>query len=212
VWFRASVPGVNRYHFVSLALLLCAPLVACGGTPAPAVPTPLGSTAASTTLAPALTGLPERRFTPPPGAVGSRAAHLVAKVEYETCHRKLSAPAAGTAQLAAAQALARACAATTKLIETGANFTGTLKDTEAGSTFALSVKAGQCVRFYASTGEKVQSATLVIRDSKGMQIYEDSGDVIPRAGEICADSADTWTLLYASGIGDGPFVLVPAVR
>jgi hypothetical protein len=195
------------------AILAAVASMHCGGAPEAATPV---ASASATALAlaprPALSGLPERRFVPPVGVLGSRSVKLVVSQPAEACARTVTVRTPASTPTDWATAAANACAAATKMKPFGTAFVGTATDKELGKEFSLALGAGQCVRFYVGAAPELRSITLGIRDSKGAQVFEDASEVVPKEGELCTGSAEQLTFTVGAGWGSGAFAVVATVR
>jgi hypothetical protein len=107
--------------------------------------------------------------------------------------------------------MAAACAATTKMKLVGATLTGKQADQDGPQSFPFEAKSSRCYRAYARAADGVKSLHLVIEDSAGVAVAQDStGDaspVVPQAGAVCFTKDDHASVVVSVGMGSGEYAV-----
>jgi hypothetical protein len=192
-------------------------LAACGGSEAPPVappppPPPPAVTAEPTASAvPTATATPPASVTPPPPppAPTSTVASTKSDPGWVQCHVSFQAKRKDVS--ADVAAMAKSCAATTKMKPVGKTFTGKQADQDAPQTFALEAKANHCYRAYAQASDGIKDLDLAVKDSAGIVVGQDSTDdpspVVLEDGAICFSKDDKATVVVAVGMGKGTYAV-----
>ncbi len=88
---------------------------------------------------------------------------------------------------------------------------GKQADQDAPQSFPLDAKAGHCYRVYAQAAEGIRDLDLIVKDSAGVVIAEDSSDdpspVVLDNGAVCFTKDDQATVVVSVGMGSGAFAL-----
>ena len=107
--------------------------------------------------------------------------------------------------------MAKACAATTKMKPAGKPWTGKQADQDKPQSFPFDAKANHCYRAYAQASDKVQDLDLVIKDSAGVIVGQDSTDdpspVVLEDGAVCFSKDDKATVVISVGMGSGAYTV-----
>ena len=199
---------------------LAVSIVACGGGAAQPVTPPPSATAsaappASTDTAPATASAsaepaPTDTAPPaPPPAPTSTVATTKSDPAWATCHQSFKAKGKDVARDVAA--MAGACAKVTKMKKLGKTLTGKQADQDAPQTFPFDAKANHCYRAYAQAAESIKDLDLVMKDSAGIVVGQDSTDdpspVVLEDGAVCFSKDDKATAVVAVGMGKGAYAV-----
>ncbi len=193
-------------------------LVACGGaeTPPPAAPSaaPSASEApsAAPSAAPAASAAPAPSASeapPPPANPGSKKATKKNDASWASCHQSYKANNKEVAK--DVEAMAKGCAAATKMKPIGKTLTGKQSDQDAPQSFPLKAEANHCYRVYAQAADGIKDLDLAIKDSAGAIAGEDSTDdpspVVLEDGAVCFTEADAATVVVSVGMGKGRYAV-----
>jgi hypothetical protein len=209
----------------AISLPLAVTLSACGGgekppetPPAPSAgATPIASAPAATTestAAPASSAAPSdtgsaAAATPPPTNPGSTKVTTKSDPAWASCHQSYKANAMEVSKDVAA--MAKGCAAVTKMKLVGKTLTGKQADAQTPQTFPLKAKANHCYRVYAQAADGIKDLDVVVKDSAGATAGEDSTDdpspVVLEDGAICFKADDDATIVVSVGMGNGAYAV-----
>jgi hypothetical protein len=107
--------------------------------------------------------------------------------------------------------MAKGCADVTKMKKVGDTLTGRLSEKGAPVTFPLLAQPGKCYRVYGVSQSTMQDFDLVIVDSAGGLVAQDTTDdvspVLVEDGKVCFKTADASTIRATAGAGAGTFAL-----
>jgi hypothetical protein len=216
------MPSTTRARTSSLILLaaFAVPLgisaAACGGSDTPPATTPTASAivTAPPATAPTVTA-PEAVSTasaapPPPTPVPTSS---VAKTKTDpgwiSCHATFAAKRKEVS--ADVEAMAKLCAATTKMKPMGKPMAGKQADQDVAQSFPLAARSGHCYRAYAQGSDGIQDLDLVIKDSAGIIVGQDSTDdaspVVMEDGAVCFQKDDAATVVISVGMGKGTYAI-----
>ncbi len=222
-----STPVSPRtYSLVVLAAAAVVPLAlttgACGGgnKPSDTPPTPsasatptasdTGSSSAadSASATPALSG--STAVVAPPPVPTSKKATKKNDPTWATCHTSYQAKAKDVSKDVAA--MAKGCAAATKMKEVGKTLTGKQTDQQAPQSYPLDAKANHCYRVYAQAADGIKDLDVVIKDGDGISAGEDSTDdpspVVLEDGAVCFTVDDPKaTVVVSVGMGGGNYAV-----
>lgn len=199
-------------------------MVACrGGEARPVTPLPsatasetlpsASSSAAATALPPASPASPRPIDTAVPTAPAPTSTVATPKSEgdgaWVSCHRSTKAPTKDVARDVAA--MAAACAKATKMKKVGKTLTGKQAAEDAPQTFPFDAKANHCYRAYAQAQDTIQDLDVVLKDSAGVPVGQDSTDdpspVVLEDGAVCFQKDDRGTLVVSVGMGKGSYAV-----
>jgi len=159
-----------------------------------ASPTPADTTAVATT---------------PPPAPTSTVATVKSDDSWVDCHRSYKAKLNDVSKDVAA--MAASCKSVTKLTQVGSTLKGKQADNDPPQTFPLDAKAGHCYRAYAQASDGIKDLDLIVKDSSGIVIGQDSTDdpspVAMEYGAICFSKDDKATIVIAVGAGKGDYAV-----
>jgi hypothetical protein len=106
-------------------------------------------------------------------------------------------------------ALAKGCEAATKMKLVGKTSSGKQADQDKPQSFPLDAKAGHCYRVYAQAAEGIKDLDLVVKDSAGVAVGEDSTDdpspVVVDDGAVCFTKDDSASVVVSVGMGSGAY-------
>jgi hypothetical protein len=195
-----------------------ASLVACGGgeTPPPVPPPTTASAIASATATPSATAIATATETasavpppPPPPAPTSTVATTKTDASWVACHQSYKAKAKDVSRDVAA--MAKACEAATKMKLVGKTMTGKQADQDAPQSFPFDAKAGHCYRAYAQATDEIKDLDLVVKDSAGIVVGQDSTDdpspVVLEDGAVCFSKDDKASVVVSVGMGKGTYAV-----
>jgi hypothetical protein len=208
---------------VLVAIVPGATLVACGGgeKPPEAPPPPTASAAtsaaegpaASPSAAPAASAAPSdtgsaAAATPPPNP-GSKKATPKTEGSWATCHQSYVAKNKDVGMDVAA--MAKGCAAATKMKLVGKTLTGKQSSEDPPQSFPLKAEAKHCYRVYGQAAEGIKDLDVAIKDSAGAIAGEDSTDdpspVVLEDGAVCFTESDSATVVVSVGMGKGAYAV-----
>jgi hypothetical protein len=205
---------------VPFAPFVAANLVACGGaeTPPAAAPSGSASAAPSETAAPSAapaasdtaSAAPTASEAPtPPPNPGSKKATKKSDATWASCHQSYKANNKEVGKDVAA--MAKGCAAVTKMKLVGKTLTGKQGDQDTPQSFPLKAEANHCYRVYAQAADGIKDLDLAIKDSAGAVAGEDSTDdpspVVLEDGAVCFTEADAATVVVSVGLGKGRYAV-----
>jgi hypothetical protein len=209
---------------LTLAALAGVPLavsiVACGGGEAQPVTPPPSATAsatppASTDTAPATASAsaeppPADTTPPPPPPVPTSAvASTKSDPSWAGCHQSYKAKGKDVTRDVAE--MATACAKVTKMKKIGKTVKGKQGAEDAPQTFPFDAKANHCYRAYAQATDSIQDLDVVIKDSAGIVVGQDSTDdpspVVMEDGAVCFSKDDKPTAVVSVGMGKGSYAV-----
>jgi hypothetical protein len=202
------------------ALPLLVSMAACGGDKQPPVtpPPPPATTdtgastapTASASAAPTDTGSATAATPPPPPpAPTSTVATTKSDATWAGCHQSYQAKLKDVSKDVAA--MAGACKTATKLKLSGKTLTGKQADQDAPQSFPLDAKANHCYRVYAQASDDIKDLDIVVKDSAGVIVGQDSTDdpspVVMEDGAICFSKDDKASVVVAVGMGKGNYAV-----
>jgi hypothetical protein len=210
------------------ALLLVAPpfivfvaLQACGGETPPPAPPPVASALVDTSAAsapPVATASAPTAETssasvapPPPPAPAQTSAVATTKsnASWTGCHQSYKATAKDVGKDVAA--LAGGCKAATKMKAMGKTLTGKQADQDSPQSYPLDAKANHCYRVYAEASDGIKDLDVVVKDSAGIIVGQDSTDdpspVVFEDGAVCFTKDDKASIVVSVGMGKGNYAL-----
>ncbi|HEY1695946.1 MAG TPA: hypothetical protein VGG39_27450 [Polyangiaceae bacterium] len=193
-----------------------ASLVACGGSePAPVAPPPppppstVEAPAASVAPPPAASEVVNATPPPPPPAPTSTVATTKSDPSWVACHVSYQAKRKDVS--ADVAAMAKGCAATTKMKAMGKTLTGKQGAEDAPQTFPLDAKANHCYRVYAQASEGIKDLDLAVKDSAGIVAAQDTTDdpspVVNEDGAVCFGRDDKASVVVSVGMGKGAYAV-----
>jgi hypothetical protein len=212
----ASLFAVGALAFVAAAVSIGA----CGGdkTPPPnPPPRPSGSEApgassaqaANTSASPSASDTASAAASTPPPAVGSKKATKKTDASWAGCHQSYQAKNADVSK--DVEAMAKSCAAVTKMHLVGKTFTGKQSDSQVPQSFPFKAEANHCYRVYAQAASGIQDLDVFINDSAGESAGEDSTDdpspVVLEDGAVCFKEADDAKVVVSVGMGSGAYAV-----
>ncbi len=181
------------------------PPPASPATPAPAVATASQGDPAPTPGATASAVAPP----PAPSAPTSAVATVKSVDTWVDCHRTYQASLKDVSKDVAA--MAASCKGITKFNLVGNTLTGKQADRDAPQAFPLEAHAGHCYRVYAQSSEGIKDLDLIVKDSSGVVIGQDSTDdpspVAMEYGALCFTRDDRASIVVAVGAGQGDYAL-----
>jgi hypothetical protein len=125
------------------------------------------------------------------------------------CHQSYKATAKDVSKDVAA--MARACETPTKMKLLGKTLTGQQADQDRPQTFPLDAKANHCYRVYAQAADGIKDLDVVVKDSAGIVVGQDSTDdpspVVVEDGGVCFTRDDKATIIVSVGMGRGAYAL-----
>jgi hypothetical protein len=208
---------------LTLTAILLAPLAVaatgCGGSEPAAVAPPPSATAsqtappvASTPPAPSAT-VTETASAPPPPPPPPVPTSTVATTKtdpgWTACHQSFKATAKDVSKDVAA--MGKACEATTKMKPSGKAMTGKQADENPPQAFPFEAKANKCYRAYAQATEGIKDLDVVIKDSAGVVVGQDSTDdpspVVLEDGAVCFSKDDKASVVVSVGMGKGSYAV-----
>jgi hypothetical protein len=199
------------------AVPMAVSLVACGGGEPPPVAPPPPPTA-SVTEAPVASVPPPSATAvdttpPPPPAPPPAPTSAVATVKsdpaWAACHQSYKAKGKDVSNDVAA--MAKSCAAVTKMKLVGKTFTGKQGAEDAPQTFPFDAKAKHCYRAYAQAADGIKDLDVVVKDSASIVVGQDSTDdpspVVMEDGAVCFSKDDKATVVVSVGMGKGAYAV-----
>jgi len=181
------------FAFASLAPLtvaLCA-AAACGGSAGPAPATPAQPSASATPTQPE-----SSKVTWKKDAALAR------------CHNDVKT---GADLVAGVTAMAKGCAAQTKMHMMGETVQGTRQSLDAALAIPLHAEANHCYRVYGLSEDSLQDLDIAIIDSTGKSAGEDGSDspdaVVLEDGAVCFTQSDDVKINVVAGSGNGKFAV-----
>jgi hypothetical protein len=212
-------------HVVTLGLLVgvaAAPLVVsvvgCGGAEShpPVAPPPPSASASSSEAAVAsapspplgaATPLPSAAPPPPAPVATSAVATIQSNPAWAGCHQSYKAKGKDVANDVAA--MAKGCAATTQMKQMGKTIAGKQAAEDLPQSFPFEAKGGHCYRVYAQAVDAIQDLDVVVKDSAGIVVGQDSTDdpspVVMEDGAVCFSKDDKASVVVSVGMGKGSY-------
>jgi hypothetical protein len=193
---------------------------ACGGAQKPPEAPPAASASAAPSAAPAASSAapvasaaPSTSASaapaPPPPNPGSKKATKKNDASWASCHQSFKASNKEVSK--DVEAMAKSCAAATKMKPVGKTLTGKQGDQDPPQSFPLKAEANHCYRVYAQAADGIKDLDLAIKDSAGAIAGEDSTDdpspVVLEDGAVCFTEADAATVVVAVGMGKGAYAV-----
>jgi hypothetical protein len=199
------------------AVPLAVSLVACGGSEPPPVPPPPPPPSATVEAPVASVPPPTATATdttpptppPPPPAPTSAVATTKTDAAWAGCHQ--SYKARGKDVSGDVAAMAKSCAAVTKMKLVGKTLTGKQGAEDAPQSYPFDAKANHCYRAYAQASEGIKDLDIVVKDSASIVVGQDSTDdpspVVMEDGAVCFSKDDQATVVVAVGMGKGAYAV-----
>jgi len=204
----------------AVALPLLVSMGACGGeAPPPASPSPPQASSsepvasatppASASAAPVDTASASATLPPAPAAPTSAVATVKSNDSWVDCHRSYKANLKDVSKDVAA--MAAVCKSVTKFTQVGNTLTGKQANADPPQTFPLDAKANHCYRLYAQASDGIKDLDLIVKDSAGVVIGQDSTDdpspVVMEFGAVCFSKDDKASIVVAVGAGKGKYAV-----
>lgn len=195
---------------------------ACGGAEKPpetpaaasasasAAPSASAAAPAASSATAAASAAPSASATPAPAPnPGSKKVTKKAEASWAACHQSFKA---GNKEVSKdVDAMAKACAAVTKMKLVGKTFTGRQGDQDPPQSFPLKAEANHCYRVYAQAADGIKDLDLAIKDSTGAIAGEDTTDdpspVVLEDGAVCFTEADSASVIVSVGMGKGAYAV-----
>jgi hypothetical protein len=208
---------VSVLTLVSLAAVpLAISLAACGGSepaPVPPPPPPPPSATVEAPVAsvppPAVTDSTPPPPPPPPPAPTSAVATTKTDATWAGCHQSFKARGKDVA--ADVAAMSKACAPVTKMKLVGKTLLGKQGAEDPPQVFPFDAKASHCYRAYAQASEGIKDLDVVVKDSAGIVVGQDSTDdpspVVLEDGVVCFSKDDKATFVVSVGMGKGSYAV-----
>lgn len=196
---------------------LAASAIGCGGSEPPAVsPNPSATPSAAVPpvdTAPVASVAPPATQTasavPPPPVPTSAVATTKTDAAWAACHQSFKATAKDVGKDVAA--MGKACEAATKMKPSGKPMTGKQADENPPQSFPFDAKASHCYRAYAQATDGIKDLDLVIKDSAGVVVAQDSTDdpspVVSEDGAVCFSKDDKASVIVSVGMGKGNYAV-----
>jgi hypothetical protein len=93
----------------------------------------------------------------------------------------------------------------------GKTLTGKQADQDRPQSFPIDARAGHCYRAYARASDGIKDLDLVIEDSAGVVIGQDSTDdpspIVLEDGAACFTKDDKATVIVSVGMGSGSYAV-----
>jgi hypothetical protein len=167
--------------------------------PAASTSAPAADTASATVAPP----------PPPPPAPTSAVATTKSDPSWAGCHQSYKATGKDVGKDVAA--MASACKAGTKMKPMGKTLTGKQADQDAPQSFPFDAKANHCYRVYAQASDGIKDLDVVVKDSAGIMVGQDSTDdpspVVLEDGGVCFSKDDKASVVVSVGMGKGNYAL-----
>ncbi len=197
-------------------------VIACGGDGGPPLALPPPTTATASPIAPAAdsTPPPAPSVTPaasstapatpdaPPVDRTSKRADVKHDPSWAACHATFKSTASPEIAVAA---MAKGCAAATKMKPLGKPESATLDSKGQPSSYPLHAKAGKCYRVYGWADSGVTDLDVVLLDSTGATASEDEttdpSPVLAEDGAVCFRVEDYATVVTRVEAGKGKVAL-----
>jgi hypothetical protein len=108
-------------------------------------------------------------------------------------------------------AMSKACATVTKMKLVGKTLSGKQGAEDPPQTFPFDAKASHCYRAYAQASEGIKDLDIVVKDSAGIVVGQDSTDdpspVVLEDGVVCFSKDDKATFVVSVGMGKGSYAV-----
>jgi type IV secretory pathway VirB10-like protein len=182
------------------------PAPSANATPSAPESAPASAPVASAPPAPSETA---SAAPPPPPNPGSAKATKKNEPAWASCHQSYVAKNKDVAKDVAA--MAKSCAATTKMKLVGKTISGKQGDQDTPQSYPLKAEAKHCYRVYAQAAEGIKDLDVAIKDSTGAVAGEDSTDdpspVVLEDGAVCFTENDSATVIVSVGMGKGAYAV-----
>ena len=146
---------------------------------------------------------------PPTPAPASAVASTKTDESWSRCHHGYKAATKDVS--AAVAALARACEKATKMKLIGKTLAGKQADQDQPQSYPFDAKASHCYRVYAQAADGIKDLDLVVKDSAGVVLGEDSADdpspVVLDDGAVCFTKDDRASVVVSVGMGSGAYAV-----
>jgi hypothetical protein len=189
------MPGLPAAPTAALSCVFLG--IACGGSPVH--PSAAGT---DTTTDPTQALIPA-------GSAGSQKAERMTNPSYSSCHSTYKMASQNVA--VEVEAMARGCAALTKMHPLGPPLQTNQSAASAPQAFPFKAQANHCYRVYGAAVAGIKDLDLVLKDSSGAVTGEDSTDdptpVVLEDGVVCFKENDDATVVASVGDGSGAFAL-----
>lgn len=107
--------------------------------------------------------------------------------------------------------MAKACEKPTKMKLLGKTLMGKQADQDKPQSFPLEAKANHCYRVYAQAVDGIKDLDLVVKDSAGVVVGQDSTDdpspVVLEGGAVCFTKDDKASVVVSVGMGSGAYAV-----
>lgn len=177
-------------------------------TTASSAPGAAAAASASVNIAP-MAGPSVAASIPPAPVPTSTVATTKTDPSWAACHQSFKARNKDVVKDVAA--MAKACEQATAMKLVGKPLTGSQADTDAPQTFPLEAKGTRCYRVYAQAAEGIKDLDVVIKDSDGVIVGQDSTDdpspVVLEDGAVCFGKPDKASIVVSVGMGKGSYAL-----
>jgi hypothetical protein len=128
---------------------------------------------------------------------------------WAACHQSFKAKNKDVVKDVAA--MGKACEQVTTMKLVGKPLTSSQADTDAPQTFPLEARGTHCYRVYAQAADGIKDLDVVIKDSAGVIVGQDSTDdpspVVLEDGAVCFSKPDRATIVVSVGMGKGSYAL-----
>jgi hypothetical protein len=108
-------------------------------------------------------------------------------------------------------AMAKACEKSTRMKLLGRTLTGKQADEDKPQSLPFDAKANHCYRVYAQAADGIKDLDLVIKDSAGVVVGQDSTDdptpVVLEDGAVCFTKDDKASVVVSVGMGSGAYAV-----
>ena len=93
----------------------------------------------------------------------------------------------------------------------GSTLTGKQADQDGPQSFPFDARSSHCYRVFARASEGIKELHLVVQDSAGVALAEDStrdaATVTPTEGAVCFSKDDRASVVVSVGMGGGEYAL-----
>jgi hypothetical protein len=142
------------------------------------------------------------------GSAGSKKAERRTNDKWSACHSSFKPTGAPEADVVK---LGQSCTAITKMHAVGDVMKGTQKSSDAAQSYKMHADANHCYRVYAESADGITDLDLIVKDSTGAIVGEDSTDdrdpVLLEDGAVCFSETDDATIVVSVGGGEGAYAL-----
>jgi hypothetical protein len=146
---------------------------------------------------------------PPVPVPKSSVASAKTDESWARCHQSYKATAKDVSK--DVMSMATACEKQTKMKLVGKTITGKQADQDKPQSLPLDAKANHCYRVYAQAVDGIKDLDLVVKDSAGIIVAQDSTDdpspVVLEDGAVCFTKDDKATIVVSVGMGSGAYAV-----